>query len=137
MQQRPGTLLKGVHSCSWSCNTFHFASSAPRWSCSPAAVTHIRAAVAWAGAPWLAVSRLGPAQLGLSVPHVTLALWLVLLSLHILTLELPGFTAREAHGGFCQVFSSPDITMNIFVIFSPSKEMCSPSVCSYKHSAML
>lgn len=57
-----------------------------------------------------------------TVPHVTRALWLVLLSLCILTPELPSFRAREAHGSFCQVFSSPNITMNIFVIFSPGRK---------------
>lgn len=38
------------------------------------------------------------------------------------TTELPGFRAREAHGGFCQIFFSPNITMNIFVVFSPGRK---------------
>lgn len=103
-------------------------------------IAKARAAVVRADASWLVVSRLRVSTangMARAAQHAAPAdVCCSAVSVCILVLELAGFRAGEAHGGFCQVFSSPYITRNIFVVFSPGVK-CVHHQCFYERFAML
>lgn len=126
MLQWAETLPEEGHSCLWHFSIFNSISSAPgcfsrlelcQCCCDPCGVA---GALGWLWAGWGQHSRGCATRDTGSVACGAVS-----------------FRTRETHGGFWQVFSSPNIYMNIFVIFSPGKEVYSPSVCFCEHSAML